>query len=213
MTIFKNFINYIIWRYHQWKEKEFDRRYGIDTQEPIEPGFSGAFPDSEKFAVEYEPIHLHVLKDMFQYIDSDLTDTTYIDLGSGKGRSLFMASELSFNKIIGVEFSKELHEIASNNIIRFRQNTNNETDISVYEMDVTQFDFPKSNLVIFLYNPFFGKVMKKVLEKMEQFIKNENYTIKILYRNPKCASMFKASDYFIQAVSKDTYHIYESMKP
>ncbi len=45
-----------------------------------------------------------------------LQDFTFIDLGSGKGRVLLMASEYPFQKIIGVEFMPELHRAAQKNI-------------------------------------------------------------------------------------------------
>ena len=36
-------------------------------------------------------------------------DYTFIDFGSGKGRALLLASEFPFKRIIGLEFSPELH--------------------------------------------------------------------------------------------------------
>ncbi|MFZ0635589.1 MAG: class I SAM-dependent methyltransferase, partial [Candidatus Acidiferrales bacterium] len=36
----------------------------------------------------------------------------FVDFGSGKGRVLLMASEVPFKKIVGIEFSPELHAIA-----------------------------------------------------------------------------------------------------
>src|SRR5579864_7137056 len=51
-----------------------------------------------------------------QSVDSTLRDFTFIDLGSGKGRVLLMASDYPFKRIIGVEFMLELHRVAQKNI-------------------------------------------------------------------------------------------------
>ena len=44
----------------------------------------------------------------------------FVDMGSGKGRALLVASELPFAKIVGVELSQELHQIAEENVRRYR---------------------------------------------------------------------------------------------
>ena len=39
----------------------------------------------------------------------DVSGYTFVDLGSGKGRMLFVAAERPFRRVIGVEFSRSLH--------------------------------------------------------------------------------------------------------
>jgi hypothetical protein len=50
-----------------------------------------------------------------------LQDFTFIDLGSGKGRALLMASAYPFKRIIGVEFMPELHRVAQENIRKYTE--------------------------------------------------------------------------------------------
>jgi len=50
-----------------------------------------------------------------------LKDFTLIDLGSGKGRVLLMASDYPFKRIIGVEFMPELHRVAEGNIRKYAE--------------------------------------------------------------------------------------------
>jgi hypothetical protein len=40
----------------------------------------------------------------------DYAQYTFVDVGSGKGRMLFVAAEYRFRKVIGVEFATDLHE-------------------------------------------------------------------------------------------------------
>jgi len=52
-----------------------------------------------------------------------LRDFTFIDLGSGKGRVLLMASDYPFKRIIGVEFMPELHRAAQENVREYTERT------------------------------------------------------------------------------------------
>jgi len=46
----------------------------------------------------------------------DFHDFIFIDLGSGKGRTLLMASDYPFRRIVGVELLLALHQIAQENL-------------------------------------------------------------------------------------------------
>jgi len=51
----------------------------------------------------------------------DYSDYAFIDLGSGKGRMLFLAAEHPFLRITGVEFAVELHQRTLRNIERYNR--------------------------------------------------------------------------------------------
>jgi hypothetical protein len=53
--------------------------------------------------------------------EAGLQDFTFIDLGSGKGRVLLMASDYPFKRIIGVEFMPELQRVAQENIRKYAE--------------------------------------------------------------------------------------------
>ena len=57
---------------------------------------------------------------------------TFIDLGSGKGRTLLMASDYPFRRIIGVELLDELHQIARRNIASYHSEQQKCFDIEAY---------------------------------------------------------------------------------
>ncbi len=52
----------------------------------------------------------------FAICPSTGVNTQFVDIGSGKGRVLIAAAEHPFLQVAGVEYSKELHEAALNNI-------------------------------------------------------------------------------------------------
>jgi SAM-dependent methyltransferase len=95
---------------------------------------------------------------------------TFIDLGSGKGRMLFLAAEYPFRRVEGVEFAAELHAEAQNNISRYRNRKKRCLKIKSLNLDATDYVFPEGNLVIGLFNPFGPEVMRRVLQRVPESV-------------------------------------------
>jgi SAM-dependent methyltransferase len=96
------------------------------------------------------------------------SEYTFVDMGSGKGRMLFVAAEYPFRKVIGVEFSNALHEEAVANLQRYRYSGRRCADIEPVHVDARDFEFPDDNLVIYLFNPFGPEVMERMLANLER---------------------------------------------
>jgi cyclopropane fatty-acyl-phospholipid synthase-like methyltransferase len=93
---------------------------------------------------------------------------TFIDVGSGKGRVLFVAAEYPFRKVMGVEFSNALHDDAVANLKRYKFPGRRCSDIEPVHADAREFEFPNDNLVIYLFNPFGEEVMERMLANLER---------------------------------------------
>src|SRR5262249_1769176 len=93
-------------------------------------------------------------------------DYTFIDLGSGKGATLLYASEYPFRRIVGVEFARELHDIARRNIVAYKSSTQRCRVIEAIHADAAEFQFPSGPLVIFANNPFGPAVWSRVFENL-----------------------------------------------
>ena len=98
----------------------------------------------------------------------DYSQYTFIDMGSGKGRVLFVAAEYPFRKVIGVEFSNALHDDAVANLKRYKYSGRRCADIEAVHADARDFEFPDGNLVIYLFNPFGPEVMERMLANLER---------------------------------------------
>jgi SAM-dependent methyltransferase len=98
----------------------------------------------------------------------DYSQYTFIDMGSGKGRVLFVAAEYPFRKVIGVEFSNDLHDEALANLKRYNYRGRRCANIEPVHADAREFEFPDDNLVIFLFNPFGPEVMERMLANLER---------------------------------------------
>ena len=63
----------------------------------------------------------------------------FVDMGSGKGRALLVASEFAFAKIVGIELSPHLHRIAQENIKRYSPASQQCTAFELHCMDVVDY--------------------------------------------------------------------------
>jgi SAM-dependent methyltransferase len=146
----------------------FDTTRGVQTtgnvRVPHPSEVVGEIRDSEM----YVPVRASNAKAALRDLPmSDLSEYTFIDMGSGKGRVLFVAAEYSFKKIIGVEFSIALHEHAQRNIARYKSRKQRSGTIEAVLADAARYSFPAGKLVIYLFNPFGPDIMSRMLTNLE----------------------------------------------
>ncbi len=91
-------------------------------------------------------------------IKTTLNKNIFFDYGSGKGAAIIHAKKIGFKRAIGVEFAKELHEIAVENIKKM-----NLKDVDSFYADASAYILPSDVSVIYFYNPFDEIVMEKVV--------------------------------------------------
>jgi len=116
--------------------------------------------------------------------ESRFGDFTFIDLGSGKGRVLLMASDYPFRRIIGVELLPALHQIAQENLAKYRSESQRCLVLESICGDATEFQFPAEPIVLYLFNPFPESGLRKVLANLEQSLREHPRACYVLYHNP-----------------------------
>ena len=129
------------------------------------------------------------IEEYLRPLDIAFEEYTFIDYGCGKGRALLLASEYPFERIIGVEYAPELVVIAQRNIELYRSGTQRCRSITVVESDAAAFAPPAVPTVYFLYNPFDGVVLTKVLDRIRRCnLQNRrlNYLIYVEPRERSC---------------------------
>ncbi|MBM3666411.1 MAG: class I SAM-dependent methyltransferase [Actinobacteria bacterium] len=89
----------------------------------------------------------------------------FLDLGSGKGRVLDQAARYPFGRVIGVEISKRLCEIAERNIERGRRRYRAGA-VEVVRADMTAYEIPDDISHIYMYNPVTGSMFDAVVENI-----------------------------------------------
>jgi SAM-dependent methyltransferase len=134
---------------------------------------------------------------------------TFVDLGSGKGRTLLMASDYPFRKIIGVELLDELHEVARQNIANYRSDQQKCFDIEARCGDAREFQFPQQPLVLYLFNPFPDYVLHTVLDRLRLSAVSHPRDIYVIYHNLVHQDMFDARPWLQKMSSTHQYAIYK----
>src|SRR5262249_22968770 len=122
-------------------------------------------------------------------------DFIFIDFGSGKGRTLLLASEYPFKRIIGVEMSEKLHVVAQKNIEIYQSKTQKCKKFQLECADATSYSLPVENTLFYLFDPFRPPVMESVLNNIGQSLKKHPRTIFVAYVNPSHSVVLEESGF------------------
>lgn len=159
----------------------FDTKYGTDTKTRADLVQLDIVGDNQENGVYYQASPVYATRRILKKLNiTNYNKFTFIDYGSGKGRTLLLASELPFKQVIGVEFARELHEIALRNIQKYKKKRASQT-ISINE-DATSFTVPEDNLVLYFFNPFNELVLNRVLQNISQSLDKTPRSAFIIYR-------------------------------
>jgi hypothetical protein len=123
-----------------------------------------------------------IFAEIMQALPVDLSQFTFVDLGSGKGRALLMATDYPFQRIVGVEFMPDLHQAAQKNIANYSSDHQQCHKIEGLCMDALDFQFPLEPLVVYLFNPFSEPTFVQVLENLRRSIEQAPRPVYIGYR-------------------------------
>jgi SAM-dependent methyltransferase len=162
------------------------------------------------FHSPYQPtepaLFREVMASLSVLIESDTF--TFVDLGSGKGRALLMASEYPFRKIVGVELIAELHHAAEQNIRDYNSPTQRCMQIESVLADARNFELPAEPLVLYLFNPLPERAFSEVLERLEKSLERVPRAVWIVYHNPLLDRVLSGSAGFTKMDGTQQYSIY-----
>lgn len=176
---------------------DFDARYGVDTNGIIDPSTLDVVAPRHDltFANRYEPTHPDAFTDLIAALPFGPHGATFMDIGAGKGRVLLMASQFPFDRVIGVEFARELVAIAHRNLARFtgeRQCRDMQIDCA----DATTYPLPIAPTVLFLNNSFTGPLMARFVRHVEDSLHAHPRPVLVCYRGGNDAEYWEQSPAF-----------------
>jgi hypothetical protein len=165
-------------------QDEFDLRYGVETSTRVHLTDLKIDSPNWVYAGAYWPTSTKIIHEALAALPIRYQDFVFIDFGSGKGRVLLQASDLPFRRIIGVEFASELHDIAVNNIARYKSDSQKCRTIESVCMDFTQFEIPPEPLVAFLYNPSSEAITAALANNIAQSLIENPRELWVIYVTP-----------------------------
>jgi predicted RNA methylase len=197
------------WEFITYRDDtRFDRKFGVETSRHESDYLTRVDSEYVAGAVPYEATKQRDFEKMMRVIPVDRRAVTFIDAGCGKGRVLLFAALDGFENIVGVEFSDEIAEIARRNVEIFSRKQPTRASISVLTQDVAAFEFPDTDLVLYLYNPFGPELMQRVIDRVTAFASRSGRRVYVAYRNPKCASLFESHPSIETVRSVPAYAVY-----
>jgi 16S rRNA G966 N2-methylase RsmD len=153
-------------------DQSFDHRFNVETAGTEEPEFLTAEDNLKAHAKGYEPVTEEQIQTLLKMLPAaDFSASIFIDLGSGKGRALFVAASYPFHQIIGVEYSHELHEVAVRNVRTYRNPGQKCFDIKPVRADATTFGLPESPTVCFINNPYGESMIARTAKNIDQSVR------------------------------------------
>jgi SAM-dependent methyltransferase len=168
-----------------------ERRAGVETADVVNLEDLGIDATDR---VRYEPSGWLDLRRVLRRGDVGPSDV-FVDFGAGKGRVLLQAARFPFARVIGVELSPELSDIARANVDA-PQDDRRCDDVSVVTADVLDYAIPDDMTVAYLYNPFRGDVFDAFVEQLIASVDRAPRTVRVIYKTPMEADRLEATGRF-----------------
>lgn len=168
-----------------------------------------AIGPSIEHATHYEPTPVGDFAPLLAHVPFALERATFVDLGSGMGRGIFLAARYPFKTVVGVEFSRALHEVAKDNLARIDPATLLCRDVRIICADAATYKFPRGPLVVYLYNPFDATVLTTILERLSTSARPD---LAIVYHTPIERAVIEAHPAFQLVAEEPSGAIYRRCK-
>jgi 16S rRNA G966 N2-methylase RsmD len=164
-------------------DAHFDLAHGVDT---------GGITDLKRLHVVGDRTDsvAHIASDPEEFGSAlaglgihDFSAFTFIDLGAGKGRALLLAARRGFKRIVGVEFARQLVEVAQRNVRAAGPAVSGRT--SIVQHDAGTYQLPDEPIVLFMYNPFGAKTMAAVARRVRESFERNPRPLHVVYVVPE----------------------------
>jgi SAM-dependent methyltransferase len=167
----------------------FDVRHGTDTTAALTPAEAGIPEERRRTATMYLPTadrDLAAMMSALAWPGAQQSAATFVDLGSGKGRVVFLAAQRAFREVVGVELSPVLHAIAAQNLEILLAAGALRAPVRLVHGDATHFEPPRGPLVVYLYHPFSEAIAAQVIARLAEL----PTPVAILYCHPTVQPAF-----------------------
>lgn len=120
-----------------------------------------------------------------------------LDLGCGKGYLLYQLQKMGFATTDGIEYNQDIAEIAQTNLRKLKLNNK----VRIFHIDARDFDDYDSYQVIYMFHPFKEKIMKTVVQKVEESLLRTPRMFHVVYFYPVEHLLWDNSPTFIRKQS------------
>jgi hypothetical protein len=165
--------------YDKYADHVFDRRFGTDTKTITELAELHIDSPNKTLGERYQASPSRPFRRVISLLDIDYQEFAFVDFGSGRGRTLLLASSFPFRKVVGVEFSGELHRSAEANIAKFFKDS--PRDVRSVHCDASLYELPPDKLVLYFFNPFSDEVLVRVLDNVAESVRRHPRRVLLVF--------------------------------
>lgn len=193
----RRFVRELPWRVRWWvlyglPDRALDRDLHMPTGRVLDHAGT-VVGDNLAFGETHEPTPVVVADQVFRSLPRWARGLTFVDYGSGPGRMLLLAARrAAFSRIVGVEYSVELHEAAVQNISRRGLGER----VSSVNCDAAEFPIPPGPCVFYFFHPFGREVLEQVLAKIKESHRARPREMYVVYYHPVHDDVFSGSALF-----------------
>jgi len=192
-------------RRSRYGDMEYDWEHRVNTT-------SGSVGWRERllgvFHSPYQPTDAGLFAEMMASLPIDFSQFTFVDLGSGKGRTLLMASEYPFRKIVGVELMAGLHQIAQENLSTYKSDSQQCFAVEAICGDAADFPLPDEPLVLYLFNPLPESGLKRVMASLQKSLNAHPRPVYVVYHHPLLEEALSGSAGLTKGRGTHQYSLY-----
>jgi SAM-dependent methyltransferase len=192
-------------RRQRYGDMEYDWEHRVNTT-------SGTVSGRERllglFHSAYQPTDPVLFREMMASLSVEFETFTFVDLGSGKGRTLLMASEYPLRRIVGVELLPALHQIAQENLARYKSESQKCFALEAVCGDAANFVFPAEPVVLYLFNPLSEAGLRQVMSNLDSSLRAHPRAVYVMYHNPSLEHVLNESTVLTKLGSTQQYAIH-----
>jgi SAM-dependent methyltransferase len=179
----------------------FDEEFGTETSGLVSGGGLASGHEHDRFSVAYygvSPSRMRGALERWRETPGTaaVSEYSFVDIGSGKGRAMMLASQLPFREVVGVELNASLHAVAEKNLERWRAAGRAVSPMRHVQGDALGLSLPEGRLLIFLYNPFLAPMMRRLLERVDAVAGGRCGELDLLYVVPQQEVVFAGFERF-----------------
>lgn len=177
-------------------DRDFDARHGVDTARTFTHGWTASFEgDTWRDAIAYNPVPIDVVHRALAGLPFEPQGAVFVDFGAGKGRAMLLATHHPFRRVLGVEQSPALQQVAARNLDRYRAPGRLCETAEVAQGDALRYPIPDEPAVFFFYDPFGPGVFAPLMERIRRSLVERPRRAWIVYHHPRCADLVEAAGF------------------
>jgi len=162
-----------------WEDVAFDFMKGTNTFSPVSKQslFSDELAEKQN---RYVPSTFGLVESSLAHLDklNKPLHGSFVDYGSGKGKVLIAAARRAFPLLKGIEYAKELHEIAERNM----QKLDLQDRVELIQGDASTYLLDEDDRILYFFNPFLGDILDRCLSGIAASSQQQERIL--IYANP-----------------------------